>query len=119
MALLDAPANIGLSNDTRLSWSLSRDSHYQMSSRFAWAGKLTEFGIPVILAYLGFIGCEEMRKGKIQRPLESYQEWQKIVLEHSRSLFPNEVWNREWRVNGQSFIPLILTSDQTLFPQAV
>ncbi len=73
----------------------------------------TELGIPVILAYLGFISCEEMRKGR-QRPMSSQEEWEELVRNHSGPLFPNEVWNQEWRVHGQSFIPVILTSDQPL-----
>ena len=83
------------------------DSHYQMSNRFAWAWKLTELGIPVILAYLRFIGCEEMRKGEKQRPISRQEEWGEMVRVHSRPLFPGEVWNREWCVRGESLIPLI------------
>lgn len=81
--------------------------------RFAWAWKLTELGIPVSLAYLGFISCEEMRKGR-QRPIASQEEWEELVRNHSGPLCPNEVWNQDWRVHGQSFIPVTLTSDQPL-----
>ena len=84
-----------------------------MSNRFAWAWKLTELGFPVILAYLGFVGCEEMRERDRQRPVKNHGDWRELVLWHSAPL-PAEVWNREWRVNGRSFIPLILTSDQVL-----
>jgi hypothetical protein len=114
IALAIGAANTSLSGDTKLTWSLSRDSHYQMSNRFAWAWKLTELGIPVILVYLGFTGCEEMREGKHQRPIASQEEWAEMVRVHSRSLFPDEVWNRAWHVHGQSFIPLIRTTDQSL-----
>jgi hypothetical protein len=107
-------ANASLSVETKLRWSLSRDSHYQMSNRFAWAWKLTEIGIPVILAYLGFIGCEEMRKGDKQRPISSEEEWEEMLRVNSRPLFPGEVWNREWCVHGQSLIPIIRTSKQAL-----
>jgi len=114
IALAIRAANASLSEETKLTWSLSRDSRYQMSNRFAWAWKLTELGIPVILAYLGFIGCEEMREGKKQRPIASQEEWAEMVRVHSRSLFPDEVWNRPWHVYGQSFIPIIRTTDQPL-----
>jgi hypothetical protein len=114
IALAIRAANASLSEETKLTWSLSRDSRYQMSNRFAWAWKLTELGIPVIVAYLGFIGCEEMREGKKQRPITSQEEWAGMVRVHSRSLFPDEVWNRAWRVHGQSFIPIIRTTDQRL-----
>ncbi len=107
-------ANVSLSEETKLTWSLSRDSHYQMSNRFAWAWKLTELGIPVILAYLGFIGCEEMRKGDKQRPISSQEEWEEMVHVHSRPLFPDEVWKRVWCVRGRSLVPIILTFHQPL-----
>lgn len=107
-------ANASLSKETKLPWSLSRDTRYQMSNRFGWAWKLTELGIPVILAYLGFTNCEEMRKGKQQQPIASHEEWEGLVRRHSQPLFPKEVWNQESRVHGQSFIPLILTYNQPL-----
>jgi len=107
-------ANAALSEETILPWSLSRDSHYQMSNRFAWAWKLTELGIPVILAYIGFVGCEEMRKGREQHPISSYADWEEMVQVHSRPLFPDEAWNREWSVNGQSLIPIIRAASQPL-----
>jgi len=107
-------ASNSLSEATKLKWSLSRDSRYQMSNRFAWAWKLAELGIPVILAYVGFVGCEEMRKGKKQRPISSQEQWEDMVCDHSRPLFPDEVWNREWHVRGHSLIPIIRTSNQAL-----
>jgi hypothetical protein len=107
-------ANASLSEETKMTWSLSRDSRYQMSNRFAWAWKVTELGMPVILVYLGFIGCEEMREGKRQRPIASHAEWAGMVKEHSRPLFQGKVWDREWHVNGQLLIPVIRTTDQSL-----
>ena len=42
-------------------FSLSRDSHYQLSNRFAWAWKVASMGVPVLLVYLGFLNADEMR----------------------------------------------------------
>ena len=39
----------------------------------------------------------------------SENNWQQMVEAHSRPLFPREVWNSEWHVHGQSFIPLVRT----------
>jgi hypothetical protein len=36
----------------------------------------------------------------------------------SRSLFPREVWNNEWYVHGQLFIPLVRTYNQPLDAKA-
>ena len=99
-------ASLALAGETSLPWALSRDWNYQMSNRFAWAWKLTSLGIPVILAYLGFLRAEEMRSDK-QSPFASTNEWEQLVKSHSETLFPPEVWNRKWTLHGQSFIPII------------
>jgi len=109
-------ASLALSGETRLAWALSRDWNYQMSNRFAWAWKVAELGKPVILLYLGFLGCEEMRRGAGQRPIASMEDWQQMVEAHSQPLFPREVWNKRWDVHGRVFIPLIRVRDQSLIP---
>ena len=104
-------AGIALSEQTRLSWALSRDWCYQMANRFAWAWKL---GKPVILNYLAFVGCDDMQDGTGEALITDHDAWQKMVEDHSRALFPREVWNGQWRVHGQSFIPLERTYTQPL-----
>jgi hypothetical protein len=107
-------ANLALSGQTKRVWALSRDWNYQMANRFSWAWKLSELGMPVILIYLGFTGCEEMRKGSGQKPIKDKDDWQQMVEAHSQRLFSREVWNQEWRVHNQSFIPLIRVDEQSL-----
>ena len=98
-------ASDGLQGSTSISWKLSRDSHYQLSNRFAWAWKLTELGLPVVLIYLGFLNANEMKdKGK---PFADDLEWQELVKKHSEPLFPASVWNHQWKCNGEMFVPLI------------
>lgn len=112
IAVAIAHAREGLEKVTSLQWMISRDSHYQMSNRFAWAWKLTEFGIPVVLVYLGFLRAEEM--GDRGKPFADYSEWEQLVKAHSESLFPSDVWGHRWVVNGQSFIPLIRSIEHPL-----
>ncbi len=110
-AAIDA-ANEGLSTATSRQLAISRDSHYQMSNRFAWSWKLAELGIPVVLIYLGFLNAREMAdKG---RPFATAEEWEGLVHDHSRSLFPPEVWGKRWDVNGVALIPLIRSIEQPL-----
>lgn len=100
-----AEACNGLAKATGLPWQLSRDSHYQMSNRFAWAWKLAELGVPVVLIYLGFLHADEMAdRGK---PIADHSDWQRLVLSHSAPLFPAEAWGRRWLVNAQPFVALI------------
>jgi hypothetical protein len=112
-AIRDASA--ALAEDTGLTWALSRDWNYQMSNRFAWAWKLTEFGIPVVLVYLGFLNADEMSdQGK---PFADAADWQRVVKRHSRGLFPEAVWGQRWMCGGQPLIPLIQSVDMPLNDQ--
>jgi hypothetical protein len=106
-------ADLALAGETCLPWALSHDTYYQMSNRFAWAWKLTELGLPVILIYIGFLGAEEMLK-KNQNPFLTHEQWDHLVKLHSATLFPNEVWGREWKVHWQSFTPIIRAVNQPL-----
>ena len=100
-------ANAALADQTELDWALSHQHRYQMANRFAWSWKLTELGYPVILVYLGFLGAEEMRNGREQNPLNSPAEWEDLVKAHSEPLFPAEVWDRQWGIHDQPFVPRI------------
>jgi hypothetical protein len=106
-AIRDASA--ALAQETGLTWALSRDWNYQMSNRFAWAWKLADLGIPVILVYLGFLNAHEMNdKG---RPFADHEDWTRAVMRHSQALFPAEVWERRLTCGGVPFIPVIRTFD--------
>jgi hypothetical protein len=101
-------ASLNLTRGTGLPWALSPDRRYQMANRFAWAWKLTDLGIPVILEYLGFLEADKMKdRGK---PFVSDADWRQLVMTHSEPLFAATVWDRKWRINGQDFIPLIKTA---------
>lgn len=102
-AIRDASA--ALSEATGLPWALSRDWNYQMSNRFAWAWKLADLGIPVVLVYLGFLRASEM--GDRGEPLADAADWRSLVTNHSQALFPESVWDRRWTCGGQPLIPLI------------
>ena len=110
-------ARDGLSEATSLVWQISRDSHYQMSNRFAWSWKLTEFRVPVVLVYLGFLNANEMARRR--GPFVNHAAWEALVRAHSAPLFPGEVWNRRWLVNGVPFIPIIRSLEQELDPEVV
>jgi len=99
---------------TGLPCSISRDQRYQMSNRFAMASKLTEMGYAVVLVYLGFLNASEMAEGR--ELLASPEHWQKLVSQHSAVIFPNELWNQEWKLNAQPFIPLIRSLDWSIEP---
>jgi len=109
-AIRDASA--ALSDETGLAWALSRDWNYQMSNRFAWAWKLADLGIPVVLVYLGFLNADEM--SDLGKPLVDAADWEGVVKRHSRPLFPETVWGERWICAGRPLIPLIRSVEVAL-----
>ena len=99
-------ANVGLrslTSDRR--WALSRDNCYQMANRFAWAWKLVDLGVPVILVYLGFLDATEMSdKGN---PFFDHMDWAECVRKHAKDSVPEEAWERRWRATDGA-LPLVL-----------
>lgn len=110
-------ARLGLEAATLLNWHISRDSHYQMSNRFAWSWKLTERGIPVVLVYLGFLKANDMSKPG-EAPFVEHGIWDASVRSHSAPLFPGEVWNQRWYVKGVPLVPLIRSLELSLEQEA-
>jgi hypothetical protein len=98
-------ANEGL-NSIRDGWNLSRDSHYQLSNRFAWSWKIASLGVPVVLVYLGFLNADEM-----PCPFQTAEAWVRRVRDWSRSIVPEGAWSDRMPVNGTPFIPLIRAVD--------
>lgn len=105
-------AKVGLGTATSQQWGISRDSHYQISNRFAWAWKLTEQGVPVALVYLGFLNCIEM--ADIGRPFSDHDDWVNVVLAHSKDVVPAQIWGQRLMVNGQALVPVIASMQQPL-----
>jgi len=106
-------ASLTLSLSTGLPWALSRDWNYQMTNRFAWSCRLAEMGVPVVMAYLGFLNANEMAVGK-QVPFATPDDWDRLVRAHSASLFPQSVWGQSISVAGTCFIPIIRSFEQPL-----
>ncbi len=84
-----------------------------MSNRFAWAWKLADLGMPVVLVYLGFLRACEMSDDKC-KPFTDAADWETVVKRHSQALFAAEVWGQRWTCGGQPFIPLIRSLDVPL-----
>jgi hypothetical protein len=94
-------------------WSLSRDSHYQLANRFAWAWKVASLGRPVVLVYLGFLRAGEMRdRGE---PFADAAAWENVLKEYSQGIVPEAAWNRRLRVQGAP-LWVLLRSMEWIFP---
>lgn len=107
-------ANVGLRSLTGdPGWTLSRDNCYQMANRFAWAWKLVDLGMPVVLVYLGFLDATEMSdKGA---PFHRHADWVECVKKHAMGKVPEGAWDRSWVApDGTSFVPRIMSVRQSL-----
>jgi len=107
-------AREGLECASKVPWGISRDSHYQMSNRFAWSWRLAELGYPVVLVYLGFRNALEMADRSA--PLRDHRHWEDLVRGHSENLFPPTIWSHSIEVNGHSIVSLIRSVEQPLSP---
>lgn len=112
-AITEAAAGLALATGSPC--HLSRESHYQMANRFAWAWKLTELGKPVVLVYLGFLNTDEMQGRAV---FARHGDWQQLVQAHSAPLFDVDPWEKVWSCNGRSMVPLIRSKEQPRSPDA-
>lgn len=100
-----AEAKCRLKRATGNPWHISRDSHYQLSNRFAWAWKLASLGVPVVLVYLGFLNAQDMANdGPLFR---CYADWERALKTYGDGVVDNSCWGKRWNINGTALIPLI------------
>jgi hypothetical protein len=99
-------------NKALAGWKLSRDSHYQLANRFAWAWKIASMGVPVVLVYLGFVGATDVKD--LGEPFEDVADWTRVLLEHSRGIVPERAWGGEIKVGGATVRPLIRAWEQEI-----
>ena len=102
-AIEDAAA--GLRSATGGGWTISRDSHYQLSNRFAWSWKLASLGVPVVLVYLGFLYATDIAKGG--NLFHSQDHWERVVKGHCEGVVDNSCWGTRLDVSGVPLLPLI------------
>ena len=86
-------------------FSLSADSKYQLSNRFAFAWKVASLGTPVVLIFLGFLNAREMQRGR--KLFTSHDDWEKCVKDGGKNHVPESIWGKEYLVNGTSLTVLI------------
>ncbi len=103
-------AAVGLRAATSGNWRIARDSHYQLSNRFAWSWKLASLGTPVVLVYLGFLYATDIAKGG--NLFHSEDHWERVIKGHCEGVIDNGCWGRWLDVDGVPMIPLIRAIEQ-------
>jgi hypothetical protein len=86
-------------------WRLSHGCSYQLANRIAWAWKLASAGVYVVLLYLGFLHCKEMRG--CSPIFRDEVGWRRLVREHSWGMVPDEARGRRLRVGSATVTPLV------------
>ena len=105
-----AEANEGLGPASGGPWALLRDSHYQISNRFAWAWKLASLGVPVVLVYLGFLNADEM--ADIGQPFRSNDEWNSVLMDHSDGIVDPRSRGEWLDIGDTPMIPVVRAYEQ-------
>jgi hypothetical protein len=72
--------------------AITRDSHYQLSNRAAYAWKLASLGVPTVLVYLGFIGDSGIANAGA--PIRDDAHWRDVFAVHAISVLPTELFER-------------------------
>ncbi|MEO7276326.1 MAG: hypothetical protein ABIX28_20235 [Vicinamibacterales bacterium] len=99
-ASIENHQRIGLAIDEACTWlrsvsvstAISRDSHYQLSNRVAFAWKLASLGIPTVLVYLGFLGDRGITDAG--EPFEDAAHWNAVVAGYALSRVPQDLFER-------------------------
>lgn len=86
-------------------FSLSADSKYQLSNRFAFAWKVASLGTPVVLIFLGFLNAHEMQRGR--KLFTSHDDWEKCVKGGGKNHVPESIWGKEYKINETPLTVLI------------
>lgn len=103
----------GLHIATEGPWNLSRDHHYQLSNRFAWAWKLASLGVPVVLIYLGFLNARDMAGKEL---FKSSKDWESCLKEYGNGVVDNSCWGQWLDIDGTPMLPLIRACEQPFYP---
>lgn len=90
---------------------ISRDKCYQLSNRIAHAWWLANQGIPVVLVYLGFLNCEDMKDGK-RTLFNKNENWQECFRDHAQLVGAEGLIDR-WVDCGKSKFMLVCKSLNT------
>lgn len=86
--------------------NINLDSHYQLANRIAFAWKLAQCGMPVVLLYLGFLGDTGI--ADVGPPFRDNNHWQRVMGAYIHGVLPQSF--PETRIefeNGGSMIMLI------------
>lgn len=89
--------------------AISRDCRYQLSNRVAYAWKLASLDVPVVLAYLGFLGDTYFNADY----LRDADHWQRVTGGYMQGVVPLSLPGT-WTECGKSAFTLVIRSRPVL-----
>jgi len=78
----------GLNTPPWSGFKITRDSHYQLANRLAFAWKLATLGVPTVLMYLGFVGDTGIPAA--ESPFMSGDEWATAMKNYAKGVLPDD-----------------------------
>lgn len=81
--------------------AISRDTHYQLSNRIAFAWQLARMGVPTVIVYLGFSGDDGI--ADVGEPFRDDEHWQDAFRRYRSSVSPDEMWEAPIEVGSSRF----------------
>lgn len=95
-------------------FAISRDTHYQLSNRIAFAWKLACCGLPVVLLYLGFTGDDGIVG--VGEPIAGQGHWQRIMGAYMSGVAPLHFPDVTIEVEGGGSLRMAVESLPVLGP---
>ncbi len=92
--------------------NISRDSHYQLANRVAYAWKLANMGLHVVLLYLGLIG--DTRMSFVGQPLEDHDHWVQVMGGYTIGVLPHSLPNTRFEFPGGGSMMMLIRSRKVL-----
>jgi hypothetical protein len=99
-------ANSALSRSCGGVFNLSACSHYQLANRMAYAWKLANLGLPVVLMYLGFIGDTYFKGDYIRDDWH----WQRVMGGYLQGVIPQQFPEQAHPVGGSGSVRFLVRS---------
>jgi hypothetical protein len=96
-------ANSALNKLCDGNFNLKVSSHYQLANRVAYAWKLADLGLPVVLLYLGFTGDTYFRGDYFHDDAH----WQRVMGGYLQGVVSQQFPQRVHKLNGGSIQMLI------------
>jgi hypothetical protein len=81
--------------------AITRDSHYQLSNRLAFAWKLASLGVPTVLLYLGFTGDDGIRD--VGAPFADSGHWMTALNAYFDGVAAAPLLGRRHQLDGAPF----------------